>query len=402
MQDLEAVKLQLRSLALLRGLLCDEVFSAFLSLAPADAPEASRAESVARFCGALFAVTDDLADYVRIKMLEDENVVVRRAAEGTLKESYREALRAELDALQAFAGVTPEDAAAYTNAPLPFPRWQNSAPDLGEIYRDQLMNIGKRGYGVWAKYRMFVLKDGQISPVKHPDEQRLSDFSGYRRERSLVIANTEALLAGKPCNNVLLYGDAGAGKSSTVKAIVNEYWTEGLRLIEVKKNELFFLPDILDRLARNPLKFIIFIDDLSFTRSDSDFGALKAILEGSVAGRSRNIAVYATSNRRHLVQESISDRSGDDLHRQDTIQELTSLSARFGLQVTFLKPDKKLFAQIVLDLARQHGVTLAKDELLRKAEAFALRGGGRSPRLAKQFIEYIAYSEKNAGASENI
>ncbi len=402
MQDLQAVKLRLRGLSLLRGLLQDEVFAAFFALAPAHEPQERRAESVARFCGALFSVTDDLADYVRVKMLEDENTVVRRAAAGTLTESYRAALEAELAALQAFASVTPEDVQAYTGAPVPFAHWRNAPLDLRAVYFDQLQNIGKRGYGIWAKYRMFILKDGQIAPVKHPDEQRLSDFSGYQRERSLVIANTEALLAGKPCNNVLLYGDAGAGKSSTVKAIVNEYWTEGLRLIEVKKNELFFLPDILDRLARNPLKFIIFIDDLSFTRSDSDFGALKAILEGSVAGRSRNIAVYATSNRRHLVQESISDRSGDDLHRQDTIQELTSLSARFGLQVTFLKPDKKLFEKIVLDLAKQHNVTLEAEKLLQKAEAFALRGGGRSPRLAKQFIEYIAYSEKNAGASQNI
>ena len=333
-------------------------------------------------------------------MLEDENAVVHRAGCGELTQSYLDALDKELDALQAFAAVTPEDVQRFTKDPLPFPHWRNTPADLKAVYRDQLQNIGKRGFGIWAKYRMFVLKDGKITPVKHPDPQRLSDFSGYARERSRVIANTEALLAGKPCNNVLLYGDAGAGKSSTVKAIVNEYYPEGLRLIEVKKNELFFLPDILDRLARNPLKFIIFIDDLSFTRGDSDFGALKAILEGSVAGRSRNIAVYATSNRRHLVQESVSDRSGDDLHRQDTIQELTSLSARFGLQITFLKPDKKLFEQIVCDLARQHNVTLEHDELIRKAEAFALRGGGRSPRLAKQFIEYLAYSEKNAEAAQ--
>lgn len=400
MQPLQNVMLQLHGLSLFRALLNDAVFKAFLALADEHAPEEARADSTARFCSALFSVCDDLGDYVRMKMLEDENAVVHRAGCGELTQSYLDALDAELDALQAFAAVTPEDVQRFTKDPLPFPHWRNTPADLKAVYRDQLQNIGKRGFGLWAKYRMFVLKDGKITPVKHPDPQRLSDFSGYARERSRVIANTEALLAGKPCNNVLLYGDAGAGKSSTVKAIVNEYYPEGLRLIEVKKNELFFLPDILDRLARNPLKFIIFIDDLSFTRGDSDFGALKAILEGSVAGRSRNIAVYATSNRRHLVQESVSDRSGDDLHRQDTIQELTSLSARFGLQITFLKPDKKLFEQIVCDLARQHNVTLEHDELIRKAEAFALRGGGRSPRLAKQFIEYLAYSEKNAEAAQ--
>ncbi len=397
---LRALMLRLHGLALFRTLLDDAVFKAFLNLVPADGAEDARVDSVGRFAAALFCESDDLGNYVRTKMLEDENAVVRRAGCGELTNGYADALDAELETLQAFAAVTPEDVRAFTNVSLPFPQWKNTPADFKAVYHDQLENIGKRGYGIWAKYRMFVLKEGKITPVKHPDPQRLSDFSGYARERSRIIANTEALLAGKPCNNVLLYGDAGSGKSSTVKAIVNEYYPDGLRLIEVKKNELFFLPDILDRLARNPLKFIIFIDDLSFTRSDSDFGALKAILEGSVAGRSRNIAVYATSNRRHLVQESISDRSGDDLHRQDTIQELTSLSARFGLQITFLKPDKKLYEQIVCDLARQHNVTLAHDELIRKAEAFALRGGGRSPRLAKQFIEYLAYSEKNAEAAQ--
>ncbi len=245
---------------------------------------------------------------------------------------------------------------------------------------------------MFAKYHMFSLKDGKITPVRHPDPQRLADFSGYELERSRIIANTKALLQGCPCNNVLLYGDAGAGKSSTVKAIVNEYKDEGLRLIEVKKNELFYLPDILDSLAKNPLKFIIFIDDLSFAADDSDFGALKAILEGSVSGRSRNIAIYATSNRRHLVKERLSDREGDDLHMQDTIQELTSLSARFGLKVTFSKPDKKLYESIVRDLAKQYHIEMPEDELFLKAEAHALRSGGRSPRTAKQFIEYLAYT----------
>ena len=203
------------------------------------------------------------------------------------------------------------------------------------------------------------------------------------------------MLAGNPCNNVLLYGDAGSGKSSTVKAIVNEYKDDGLRLIEVKKSELYFLPDIMDKLSCNPLKFIIFIDDLSFAADDADFGALKAILEGSVSGRSHNIAIYATSNRRHLVKERLSDRDGDDLHLQDTIQELTSLSARFGLKITFSKPDKRLYEDIVRDLAKQHHIDMPETELFLQAEAHALRNGGRSPRTAKQFIEYLAYSSKN-------
>ncbi len=156
----------------------------------------------------------------------------------------------------------------------------------------------------------------------------------------------------------------------------------------------------MDTLSQNPLKFIIFIDDLSFSRDDSDFGALKAILEGSTSGRSKNIAIYATSNRRHLVKESFQDREGDDIHVGDTIQELTSLSARFGLKVTFSKPDKNLYSSIVCSLAKQNGIDMPEDELIIKAEAHAIRNGGRSPRTAKQFIDYLSYSLKGTENNE--
>ena len=159
-------------------------------------------------------------------------------------------------------------------------------------------------------------------PVRYPDPQRLSELPGYEQEREKVIANTRALLEGRPANNVLLYGDAGTGKSSTVKAIANEFAPDGLRLIEVKKNQLYQIPALMDELAKNPLKFILFIDDLSFASNDDNFAALKAILEGGVGGRSHNVAVYATSNRRHLVKETMADRSGDDLHAMDARQEL--------------------------------------------------------------------------------
>ena len=198
------------------------------------------------------------------------------------------------------------------------------------------------------------------------------------------------MLSGKPAVNVLLYGDAGTGKSSSVKAIANEFAADGLRLVEVKKNQLYQIPALLDSLAQNPLKFILFIDDLSFSANDDNFAALKAILEGSVGGRSQNVVVYATSNRRHLIKETLSDRSGDDIHEADTRQELMSLSARFGLTVTFQRPDKVRFEEILLDLAKQYGVQMASDQLFIKGEAFAIRAGGRSPRVARQFIELLS------------
>ncbi len=147
---------------------------------------------------------------------------------------------------------------------------------------------------------------------------------------------------------------------------------------------------LLDRLSKNPLKFILFIDDLSFDRDDGDFAALKAILEGSASGRPQNLVVYATSNRRHLVRETASARAGDEIHLSDTIQEQMSLSDRFGILITFLRPEKDVYLEIVLHLAEQYGVTMDRDELIQKAEAHALRRNGRSPRTARQFIEQCA------------
>ena len=300
----------------------------------------------------------------------------------------------ELDFLQQLCGLTLDDLlqAAYTEQSqrpeLAFlPRWETSPVDLSAAYAQRMSQVGTKGYGMFAKHHVFTVENGKLVPVKYPDPQRLSELPGYEKEREKVIANTRALLAGMPANNVLLYGDAGTGKSSAVKAIANEFAPEGLRLVEVKKNQLYQIPDLMDKLAANPLKFILFIDDLSFTANDDNFAALKAILEGSVGGRAQNIAVYATSNRRHLIKETLSDRTGDDIHEADTRQELMSLSARFGLTVTFQRPEKARFETILEELAKQHHVDMPMDQLLVKAEAFAIRAGGRSPRVAKQFIE---------------
>jgi predicted AAA+ superfamily ATPase len=226
-------------------------------------------------------------------------------------------------------------------------------------------------------------------PVKYPDPQRLSQLPGYEEERGKIIANVEALLHDQPAVNMLLYGDAGTGKSSTIKALANEYRSDGLRLIEVRRNQLFQIPAVLEKLAPLPLKFILFIDDLSFSSNDENFASLKAILEGSVSKQASNTILAATSNRRHLVKESVSDRFQDDLHESDTRQELLSLSARFGLIVTFQKPDRSRYLYIVQELAKEYGVEEDEGTLIAKAEAFALRAGGRTPRVARQFVEQI-------------
>ncbi|MGN0983404.1 MAG: ATP-binding protein, partial [Gemmiger sp.] len=303
------------------------------------------------------------------------------------------AMNSELAFLQVLGHTGLEE--LWPQAPSFLPRWEVHAEvDYPAAYARRRDEVGRRGYGMFARHHMFTVENGALVPVRYPDPQRLSGLPGYEREREKVIANTRALLEGRPANNVLLYGDAGTGKSSTVKALANEFAPEGLRLVEIKKNQLYQLPALMDQLAQNPLKFILFIDDLSFTANDDNFAALKAILEGSVGGRSQNIAVYATSNRRHLIKETMSDRSGDDIHEADTRQELMSLSARFGLTVTFQQPDKERYDAILLELARQYKVQMPSDQLFIKGAAFALRAGGRSPRVAKQFVELLAAGVK--------
>ena len=389
---------RLHGLVVFRSLLDDPVVAKLLDLtdrmeagAPGYGPVC---DAVAQFEAALFEHTTNWGSYLSAAVLEAETVCVRQAASGTLAPALQTALDSELAFLQALCGLTLDELLAAAGSAtgqaqeLAFlPRWETSSIDLPAAYAQRMSEVGKKGYGMFAKHHVFTVENDQLVPVKYPDPQRLSELPGYEKEREKVIANTKALLAGMPANNVLLYGDAGTGKSSAVKAIANEFAPEGLRLVEVKKNQLYQIPDLMDKLAANPLKFILFIDDLSFTANDDNFAALKAILEGSVGGRAKNIAVYATSNRRHLIKETLTDRTGDDIHEADTRQELMSLSARFGLTVTFQRPEKARFETILAELAKQHGIDMPMDQLLVKAEAFAIRAGGRSPRVAKQFIE---------------
>lgn len=395
-QDLSA---RLGGLAVFRGLLEDPVIAAYAHFVQALADGAGRGavcQAAGQFEALLFgADTDDVSEYLTAAVLECENICARRAARGALSPALEKALDSELHFLEELSGLGLDQlllAAGLTPAQreeLAFlPRWTAHPTGLAASYEARLSEMGRLGYGMFARHHVFTLnEEGRLTPVRHPDPQRLADLPGYEREREKILANTKALLAGLPANNVLLYGDAGTGKSSAVKAIVNEYAPEGLRLVEVKKNQLYLLPDLMDQLAANPLKFILFIDDLSFASNDDNFAALKAILEGSAGGRAANIAVYATSNRRHLVKETMTDRTGDDIHEADTRQEMMSLSARFGLVVTFQRPDKALYSQILLELARQYQLTIPEQQLVTMGEAFAIRAGGRSPRAAKQFIE---------------
>ena len=389
---------RLHGLVIFRGLLRDPVIERFGAMLQArsamSGPEPELLpfiSAAADFSAALFnsASGADWTDYLLRAILQDENLYIRRTAGPGVDPVLTQCLDSELTFLQTLGETGLDELLQGIEAGSCafLPRWQCTPADFAARYAARCGEVAQKGYGLFAQFHVFTLDDGHLVPVKYPDPQRLSELPGYEREREKILLNTRALLEGLPANNVLLYGDAGTGKSSTVKAIANEYAPEGLRLVEIKKNQLYQLPALMDALSQNPLKFILFIDDLSFTANDDNFAALKAILEGSVGGRSQNIAVYATSNRRHLIKETLSDRAGDDIHEGDTRQELMSLSARFGLTVTFMQPDKDRYEAILLELAQQNGIQLPSDQLFLKGEAFALRAGGRSPRVARQFVE---------------
>lgn len=391
-EQLASLNIRLHSLAIFRALLRDPVINALCRyLDCAEVTQTAEAVSCyADFVAELYATEKrTLAGYIQSVVNNDENSYIRMIGKGSRPwDEMDTCVWEELAVLQAVADLSPETLRDGLEWSGYLPRFAVKQVNIAETYRERCENIGKYGYGIYAKYHMFYINpSNRIVPVRNPDQTRLSSLVDYKREQQIIVDNTIALLEGKPAANILLTGDAGTGKSSTVKAVVNELYERGLRILEVRKEQLHEIPGVLDELNSNPLKFILFIDDLSFQKDDDNFSALKAILEGSVSAKSSNVVIYATSNRRHLVKESFTDRDGDDVHRNDTMQEIISLSERFGIQITFQKPDKQTYLDIVHHLAQERGVELPQSELDNLAERFVLNRGGRSARAATQFVD---------------
>lgn len=346
----------------------------------------------ARFVSEIYAGGGSLTELVKTQVFENENVYIKGAASGQkVAACVAETAQKELALFSDFACLTPADFAEDMHINVEeIPAFNSVNAYLPALYQERLENVDKVGYGIFSSHGMFRLSDEKtIEPIASADKTGVEKFIGYEAERAQVMENTRAFVSGKAAANVLLYGDAGTGKSSTVKAVANAFYNHGVRLIELRKDQLSFLPLVMSKIVGNPLKFIIFIDDLSFNKSDDHFSMLKAALEGSASAKAENAVIYATSNRRHIIKESFADRDGDDVHRNDTLQETLSLSERFGLTVLFAKPDKKLYLEIVERLASRSGIQLPKTELMERAEAFALKKGNRSARCAEQFIESL-------------
>ena len=259
---------------------------------------------------------------------------------------------------------------------------------------ESLINFHKKnGTGRSTAYSAFVWErsqgeeEGHLREISEPDPIRLSDLVGYESQKEEIIKNTKNFVKGVPANNLLLYGARGTGKSSTVKAILNEYYQEGLRLIEVDKDQLSDFTRIIRLLRHKKQKFIIFVDDLVFAENEASYSALKTILEGRIENRPSNILIYATTNRRHLVQEKFSDR--DEVHSKDTQEEQLSLADRFGITISFFTPDQKEFLKIVDGVAATRGLKVEEEYLHREALKWEKWHNGRSPRSVRQFIDWL-------------
>jgi len=263
-------------------------------------------------------------------------------------------------------------------------RWAENVTQLMAYYRQV-------GYGIFGTYGAFKLQETQrkLEGIENPDPIQIRDLICQEREQKLVLHNTESFLQGYPANNIILYGNRGTGKSSLVKALLNEYVGKGLRLVQLKKNQIGMFPELVGELSKIPLKFIIFIDDLSFNDLEEDYKNLKSLLEGGVESRPINVLVYATSNRRHLIKESFADRKGDDVHTHDNMEEKLSLADRFGITVTFLSPDQETYLKIVEGLAHQNKIDMDRDELRRRALKWVMMHNGRSGRTARQFVDHL-------------
>lgn len=399
MSDLLELLNNLSSLALFRGVRDSEPLKSlcsYLKRSKSAIPDNEKLELYGDFVSVLYSLRPDanLSEAVWDLLVSDMNPYLKNkiesitfADEVQVSEVLKTSAQKELTILNCLGDVTYESLTSTISSDY-VPVFENSKVDFKKRYFEMIENIEKVGYGIYSKYRTFKYTSGKIVPIKNPDPISVDDLFCYEMQREKVVNNTKAFLAGKPAADILLYGDAGTGKSSTVKAVSKSFIDEGLRLVELPKAEISNLPDVIEKLSAIPMKFILYVDDLSFEANDERIGSLKSVLEGAASGGRKNIIIYITSNRRHMIKETFSDRS-DEIHASDTIAEQMSLSERFGLRILFDKPNKFDFLKIVRELAKNRGITMEQEELDMLAERFALRSGGRSARLARQFVDSL-------------
>lgn len=351
--------------------------------------EASCCAGYGKICRILLSENKSLAQYLHDLLVYGRHEFMEKCAQNPT-ELQKKAVEFDLAAIRRLAGYGSDRLKALISDRCDsglvkmLPDYEQGTFDYTADYFLDL--AAKHGSGMFAKYRAFTLSGGELIPIESPDPIRLTDLKNYEAQRNRVVENTICFLNGRPAQNALLYGDRGTGKSCTVKAILNEF--DGLRMVEVSKNEIEGLPALFKLLRNNPLRFIAVIDDLTFAENDDRFGVLKAALEGSLAARPENVLIYATTNRRKIIRETYAERS-EDISRSDAVDESMTLADRFGLYVTFGSPNREVYLDIVKKLAADANITIPEEELFAAAERFAIRKGGRSPRAARQFVDWL-------------
>lgn len=389
------------ALILLRGVLQDEAVASFVrALQNDDIAAYARAEEL------LLAedMQNSFAAYLTHKILCDDNLFARRAFAGTLNNDICQAYSHDLAILQDIAKKADNPSgkvALAADSGFPSVRYGKDDDVFGKNWGDgeslqKLVNFYRHnGYGIYIGHKAFTFENKTLKPVRNTSDITLSDLKDYEAEKKAIEDNTINFISGLPYSNMLLYGDKGTGKSSTIHAVLNKYAEKGLRAVEIPKDQIKDINAVKEVLAGLPFKFFIFIDDLSLEEHDEKVTSLKASLEGSLTEKGANVMIVATSNRRHILKENFSDRE-NSVHARDTMEEQLSLSDRFGLTVYFSSTGKSEYLSIIRQLAADRKLKTPQDDLFALAERWALLKGGRSPRRARQFIDFaFACEAKN-------
>lgn len=345
-----------------------------------------------------FSEVPDLGQYVFSLVQKDDNAFSRMASgryagskSTSIDSNMHQYVLADLERILIIAAFQSRNITAVLSSlsPLSLPEWRHdtSAQTSVNLYESLLTYHHEKSFGVFATYHAFLWKDHKLEPVAKPDPIRLEQLFSYNYEISQVQENTMRLLRHKRADNILLFGARGTGKSSTVKAMANTYKDQGLRLIEIDKDDLLTIADLLSYLSELSdvrLSFILFLDDLSFSEEDTRYTVLKTLLEGGIKTRPENVAIYATSNRRHIVAE----KETNETYANDAKDEKLSLSDRFGISVRFASPNQQVYLDIVFGILTDRKIPFDREIVSQKALTWAMRENGRSPRTARQFSDY--------------
>ena len=356
-----------------------------------------------KICKILLLNGKSFSDYIKdILIFSQQPLIEKYIKDNCENDSIYDAVCYDLNQIISICSISSKDIKKYLSQSFnmdfsDLPEFEQGEFDYDAEYF--IENCKNNGCGILAKYRAFSFNsnpphtfeksylESHLRPIKNPDSIKLSDLKHYQAQRKRIVDNTLFLINSKPASNALLYGDRGTGKSSTIKALLNEFPT--LRMIQLGKNQISAIFDLYSELENNPLHFIIFIDDLCFAEDEDNFTVLKQALEGSLASKPKNILIYATTNRRHIIKETEANRADSYVHKSDAVDDNMSLSDRFGLFVTFTSPNKEQFVDIGLKIAYDRGIKTEEEEFKAGIERFALKRGGRSPRIAKQYVDFL-------------